>query len=240
MIVAPFNASYIRLAGYKTDDTMRIAECIPANNKDSKLLSGKKWVAVGDSITEYNQRATKNYLNYISEETGIEVINRGRSGSGFKRTDNEGFAFYQTISSIPESDVITIMASGNDMNAGVELGNVTDISTSTLCGCINTTLTNLFNKYPLARVGVITPIPWGSYNPANDNAMKRYANAIVEICKNRGIPCLDLYHSSGLRPWETSYLNLCYTRDEGNNVHPDENGHAVIYPQIREFIKKLV
>ena len=203
-------------------------------------LSDKKWVCFGDSLTEVNSRATKRYYDYISDKTGINIVNMGLGGTGYKDEDDNNNAFYQRIMNVPtDSDLITIFGSGNDLSH--TLGNLTDTSTDTICGCINKTLDNLFEVYPLANVGIITPTPWGWYPPSDkENKMELYSNALVEICRRRGIPCLDLYHCSGLRPWKESYLPLCYSKDDGNSVHPDENGHKIIASKIQHFIESLL
>ena len=70
--------------------------------------------------------------------------------------------------------------------------------------------------------------------------MALYSAAIVEICKRRSIPCLDLYHCSNLRPWEAKFRELFYTRDNGGGCHPDENGHAILAPKFAAFLEYLI
>ena len=207
---------------------------------DHLKWSGKKWVVVGDSHTEHNIRATKNYHDYVAEKTGITVVNLGKSGAGYKRLEESNKAFYQLVASIPEdADVVTIYGSGNDLSQ--PLGEVTDTGTDTLCGCINTTIDNYNELFPGTPLGIVTPCPWSNANPANENcAMALYSAAIVEICKRRSIPCLDLYHCSNLRPWEAKFRELFYTRDNGGGCHPDENGHAILAPKFAAFLEYLI
>lgn len=202
--------------------------------------SGKKWVVVGDSHTEHNIRATKNYHDYVAEKTGITVVNLGKSGAGYKRLEESNKAFYQLVASIPEdADVVTIYGSGNDLSQ--PLGEVTDTGTDTLCGCINTTIDNYNELFPGTPLGIVTPCPWSNANPASETcAMALYSAAIVEICKRRSIPCLDLYHCSNLRPWEAKFRELFYTRDNGGGCHPDENGHAILAPKFAAFLEYLI
>ena len=198
-----------------------------------------KWACVGDSITESNARTTKNYHDYISDKTGIVVENMGQSGSGFMKKHDSDNAYYQRIANVPwDTNVVTIMGSGNDIS--LELGAVTDVGTDTLCGCINTTIDNLYSILPHVQLGLITPAPWESYPPTSENNMSRYADAIVEIAKRRGIPCLDLYRCSGLRPWDDTFKTLAYSKDDGNGVHPDENGHIMIASRIKVFLDSLI
>lgn len=202
--------------------------------------AGKKWAAMGDSLTAVNTRATKRYHDYISEDTGITVVNLGVSGTGYKKPYNSGLPFWQRVSTIPaNSDVITIFGSGNDLSQ--TLGTVTDTGTETICGCINTTIDDIRSTYIGANLGIITPTPWIQY-PTTDagNKMDLYADALVEICKRKGVPFLDLYHGSNMLPWEQAFREAYYTRDDGNGVHPDENGHKLFAPKIRAFLETLL
>ena len=215
---------------------------------ERKEWEGKKWAAVGDSLTETNIRTTKNYHDYIAEKTGVSVVNMGVGGSGYKNLDGESLAFYQRILNVPtDVDVVTIFGSGNDLypcwdNYG--LGKVTDTGTDTICGCINTTIDNLYSVLPAVQLGIITPTPWDSYPTGAtedpENRMALYSDALVEICKLRGIPCLDLYRCSALRPWDQSFKNVAYSKDDGGGVHPDEVGHAIIAPRIKAFLESLM
>jgi hypothetical protein len=202
--------------------------------------SGKKWATIGDSHTEHNIRATKNYHDYVAEKTGITVVNLGSSGSGYKRRWEDNKAFYQLLDRIPEdTDVVTFYGSGNDL--ATDLGEVTDTGTDTLCGCINTTIDRYNELFPGVPLGIVTPCPWASSNPSNpNNKMALYSDAIVEICRRRSIPCLDLYHCSNLRPWEAAFRELFYTRDDGGGCHPDENGHAILAPKFAAFLEQLI
>lgn len=207
---------------------------------------GKKWAAVGDSLTERNSRTLKSYHDYIAENTGIAVENMGVSGTGYKAGDTN--AFYQRILNVPtDVDVVTIFGSGNDCGTTwteSSLGEVTDTGTNTICGCINQTIDNLYSVLPAVQLGIITPTPWDCYYPSAttdpNNRMTLYCEALVEICKRRSIPCLDLYHCSGLRPWDSSFLPLAYSKDDGGGTHPDETGHGIIAPRIKAFLESLI
>ena len=202
---------------------------------------GKKWAAIGDSLTEFNSTASIKYHAIISQRNGIAVVNLGDGGTGYKATDGgAGDSFMDRVSKVPlDADVITIFGSGNDLGSENEIGTPTDTGTTTLCGCINTTIDNLLTRMPLANLGIVTPTPWQQYNPANaENKMALYAAAIVVICKNRGIPCLDLYHCSGLRPWDATFKSLAYANADG--VHPNNIGHALIAPRFQAFLDTLL
>lgn len=206
------------------------------------IWADKKWTCVGDSLTEVNGRTNKHYFDYVQEKTGISVVNMGVSGTGYARGDTSNF--FTRIVNVPiDSDVITIFGSGNDIGASLELGTPSDSGTNptTLCGYINGTIDKLFDFFPLANLGIVTPTPWVNYTPdIANNAMENYANAIVEICKRRSIPCLDLYHCSGLHPNSSAFREAAYSKDEGNGVHPDETGHAIIATRFEAFLDSMI
>lgn len=215
-------------------------------NKSS--LNGKTWAVVGDSLTEINQATTKHYYDYISEETGIKVLNYGVGGTGYMKGYDSNKAFYQRVLNISTNvDIITIFGSGNDLGLGIDkLGDIYDTDTTTICGCMNKTLDNLFQRFPTIPIGVIAPTPW-QYNPATvpNNKMEQYVEKLEAICKRRGVKYLDLYHNSLLRPEDETNKQLCFYNDaaldgNGDGVHPNELGHKIIYPSFREFIKTLI
>ena len=197
---------------------------------------------LGDSLTEFNFRATKFYHQYVAEDLGITVTNMGRSGTGYKQRDTDGNAFYQRVLNTPTtSDAVIFFGSFNDLSAGVPLGSKDDTGTNTLAGAINTTINNLYSILPTVPLGIVSPTPWqASVLSDPENSYTKYAQLLKDICKDRGIPFLDLYRSSGLRPWNANYRTRMYSRDDGNGTHPDENGHKLFYPQFREFVKLLI
>lgn len=219
--------------------------------------SNKTWLMVGDSLTDKNIRAAISYYDYIADDTGINFINKGHNGQGYMR----GTWFYNALSddiSGSDFDFCTFFGSGNDCyywdGSEVQpytdaqwpgiLGSVSDTGTSTICGNINRTFDRFIELYPLKKFGVITPTPWEEQSNGdgtiNGTHMDDYVNKIMEICERRGIPYLDLYHKSGLRPWNEAFRNAYYSNDEGGGVHPDSNGHKWIYPMFKEFLRQFV
>ena len=211
--------------------------------------TGKKWAAIGDSHTENNFRAAKTYVNYIQEDTGITAVNLGKSGMGWMRKGG----FYKLVYLVPaDADVVTFYGSFNDLSSKRLLGAVTDTDLNTIAGCVNKALDLVSERVPDAKVGIITPCPWEQFTPITGRTAEKgrpmdesdraiaYCQLLCEICEARGIPCLDLFHCSGLEPWKAEVRKALYTRDSGNGCHPDENGHKLIAPLFLDFIKQLM
>lgn len=211
-----------------------------------KTYTGKKWVCIGDSLTANNSATTKHYYDYIQDELGINVVNMGVGGTGYMRGYENNNAFYQRVLNCPtDADFVTIFGSGNDLSLYSDLGDYDDSGTDTICGCINTTLDNFFSICSTTPIGIIAPTPWQTNPTTNVNShMNTYVEKLKQICDYRGIPFLDLYHSSNLRPEDETNRKLCfYNKVEldgnGDGVHPNELGHKIIATKIREFIKCL-
>lgn len=239
-VIVPTNAKYAIFSKH-SGSAPTVKKEVAYNFKTLRPLKwiDYKWCVVGDSLTEVNTRTTKHYHDYIKEKTGIKVVNMGVSGSGYKSLENNQKAFYQRISSVPaDSDVVTIFGSGNDLSQ--ELGTATDTGTATIGGCINATIDNLHKIMPTVQLGIITPTPWAGNMPSDHGTMEKYVDLINEICRNRSIPCLDLYHCSNLRPDDTEFRKLAYSKDEGSGVHPDETGHKIIASRFEHFLDSLL
>ncbi len=236
----PSNAEYIRFSSLNVDLDVKVLTLYTNYIKTALPLLGKKWACVGDSLTEHNIRALKNYHDYVSAETGISIINLGVSGTGYMKAYNGAKPFYQRITEVPtDADVVTIFGGGNDINC--VLGNIDDNSEDTICGCINLTIKRLLEHFPTCKLGIVTPTPWWTYTPNIDNnKMMLMCDAIIAIAKKNSIPVLDLYRESNLHPDKEVCRNLTYSRDDGAGVHPDETGHRIIANRFKIFIESIL
>lgn len=234
----PTNASYILVNCYA-----KYPVKIETLQKPKELKwSDKKWVVIGDSLTNLNGRAYIHYFDYISLCTGISVQNMGVSDTGYAKGTNNN-AFYQRLDDIDtSSDVITIFGSFNDLTSSKSLGNITDTGIETICGCINTTIDRIYEKMPLANLGIVAPCPWSQYTPMDSDTSTcvQYVNALENITKHRGIPYLDLFRTSGIRPWESSIRDVLYTQDEGGGTHPNAKGHKILSAKFEGFLNSLL
>ena len=206
----------------------------------------KKWAVIGDSLTAFNTLGSdvKNYVNYVSEKLGLNYVNYGVGGTGYRRGYTSNNAFYQRVSNIDEdADIVTIFGSFNDL--GLEdgtygyniIGDITDTTNATLCGAINLTLDNLISRCPNALIGIILPTPWQTYSLGNTYSVE-YTTKLKQICEKRSIPCLDLYNASNLRPYDETFRESFYKNGDG--VHPNTIGHKRFSNEIVEFLRSIL
>lgn len=210
------------------------------NYSPLKNLTG---VFIGDSITEVNFRTSKNYHQFIAERTGLNVINLGVSGTGYVDRIN-------AVDSITEQpDFISVFLGTNDYS-GVTgsklLGDVTDTDAPTVASHIYALLNNLINKFPNTPVLTITPLPRIESNPYDENkgengySLYELSKVIKGVSKRLGVPCLDLYHCSHLRPWidEVNQHFFSYQEGQADGLHPNYRGHEYISYPIQSFLEQ--
>ena len=238
LILIPEGVAKIQIASITGADGAALYETV--EKSATEKWAGKKWVCIGDSLTDTNIRTTMHYHDYIAQKTGITVVNLGKGGTGYKKSYDGNGPFIDRVDQIPlDADVVTIFGSGND--GSYTIGDPSDTGTDSLCSAINATIAAIFDRITTCQLGIVTPTPWQGYNPADDtNWMAQYSAAIVEICKRWGIPCLDLYHCSNLRPWDADFRAAAYSKDDGGGTHPDETGHALIAPRFEAFLDSLL
>lgn len=209
----------------------------------------KNWYCIGDSITEKNFRASKNYHDFIKEDLDINVINLGHGGKGYMKgkDDSTPNNFVSKISKITnynvDTDILTVMGSINDFDLMINnLGQEGDKTQDTIYGCMYNFFNTLFATYPGVRVGIIAPTPTEHFH---SDWWDKYYEALLYTARYFSIPLLNLTFESNLRPWETTFKGIYFKSDgNGNNneidgTHPNSKGHKLISNKIKEFIKTL-
>lgn len=219
--------------------------------KEHANLFGVKWCPFGDSITDENTLANmidkKNYVDYVSESLGLEVVNCGVGGTGYMKTENR---FVNRVSTIPEdTELLTVFGSFNDYEyIESSLGVFGDSGTDTIYGCMKSFFDSVFSRCHDIVVGVILPTKWGYLSPQKDSAASAkcdlYIKALTETAESFDLPILDLYNHSNLRPWEDSFAERYYKDDDSNGVantvHPLDEAHKkFIAPKVEAFIKQI-
>ena len=211
------------------------------------------WCAFGDSLTDKNtlkneETGKRNYVDFIQWSTGLNVTNLGKGGTGYMADNGYQQSFVDRISQIPtDSNIITCFGSFNDASKAKEhIGTISDNTKDTLYGCLNLFITGVQNRCPDAIIGLVTPTPWTTYNNVSGDSefAEQYVEAIINTAKKYGLPVLDLYHTSGLRPWDSTFKEKYFRDDTGDGtaegVHPLQEAHRkYMAPQIENFIRSI-
>lgn len=215
----------------------------------------KKWVLLGDSLTEKNFRASVSYYDYVSEDLGCEVVNYGVGSTGYMEAGLDE-PFYQRVSrmDVSDADCVTIFGSFNDLGKGFPLGSADDETADTIGGCMNITIRSLKDANPSVPIGIVTPTRWRtgygfvadgseSYDAITPDECDAYVALLREVAERNGLPVLDLYVEYGLDPDDEETRLVYYTEDgltDDSGVHPNSEGHYLMYPAWREFVRSLM
>ena len=260
-IVIPSNGAYLEINELMLNTATKLEKAVSVQEK--KILSDKKWTAIGDSWTQIHSDKNQSYVDYVSQITGVTAKNAGAGGTGYVAggANNWNNQFYKH--EIPNnSDIYTIFGSFNDAYAtNFKFGKKGDTGTDTLWGAMLATINHVYDANPDALIGVITPGPWGAINPFVTNKMsslgahddsgisemsinewaEQYVSTLEEFAKTYSLPLLDLYHGSGLRPWNDNFINSYYHgSNDTDTTHPNAKAmQKYIAPRIASFIESF-
>lgn len=222
----------------------------------AEKLVGKKWTVLGDSITERNWRTSKNYHKYIEDKYGMTVQNLAKSGRGY----DYHFTILEQIDN--DTDIITIYGSINDIFyfTPYGLGTINDVpklqANTTYYSNVKATIEKIIELYPTKKIAIITPIPskdnYGKLELGIEGVtLKNIANALKEVAELYSIPCLDLYNTSNLKPWNKTNNTELFTPDgqgwetypenerKPDGIHPNSKGHKIIADRVEEFLLSI-
>ena len=211
---------------------------------------------IGDSITEINFTASINWTRHVTSWCGFGAVNNtARGGCGI--VAGGANAWNNKIDDIEgDYDLILIMGNMNDYSNNIfdrtSLGEYGDTTLATEYGALYVFLNKVINKFPLAKIGWITSTPRQYYAGDGDNpspvteegylyglggVFEGAVQAIKDTCADYSIPVLDLYHESGFNPRKTEQ-KAAWMYNDGNYVHPNDEGHLIMAYKIYDFIQR--
>lgn len=224
----------------------RLIKDIQDNPKSSKDLKSKRWLAIGDSITDSTFQpyvGYKNYLNFVQDRNaGLKIYNYGQSGSGFYNRYN---SLYQITQSESEIDFITVFLGTNDwVSAPVPneypLGQFGDKTADTVAGKIYLMFDALINKFPNTPIFIITPLPrataWGD-SPAlapHGYQLNQIVDMLIRYANHYSFAHLDWYRMSNFRIHNQAMIDAWTCNSDG--LHPNNFGHEHLSHSIESFI----
>lgn len=215
------------------------------------IVSGNRWVALGDSITEgyiskiespgYELKKTEGWVYKLAAEKEVVVKNAGVGGTGFIR-NHSGVqdAGWQVAKSIDFSqyNIATIAFGVNDWKYDCPLGTFDDDfeTPTTIYGGIRSTLETIIASNPLCKIYVISPINcavvgtessnWGIGTAyPNSGTLEQVFQAIKSCCEYYGVEMIDMLHNSIVN---RKNIKSCLL----DNVHPTPDTHTIMAKEI--------
>lgn len=216
-------------------------------------LKGKKINFLGDSITEgYGASSKENrYTDIIERESGAICRNYGISGTRIARQhiENNGVPensdFCSRVHTMdPDADIVCVFGGTNDFGHGdAGIGDFSDRTPDTFCGALNMLYSSLIERFPQARIVILTPLHRTGENEPSGMAgsepktatLKEYVDLIKKAAEYYSLPVLDLFSVSGMQP-QVPVIKEKYVPD---GLHPNDAGHARLAQIITAFLSGL-
>lgn len=208
---------------------------------------------LGDSITEGCGCAdpANRFTDRIARDHGAVCRNYGIGGTRIARQkqpsenprhDLDYVGRYAEMD--PDADVIVVFGGTNDFGHGdAAIGDMRDRTPDTFYGALHSLYTGLIERYPAARIVVLTPLhrlnednPYGDgHKAAPAGPLIDYVRIIRQVAEYYSLPVLDLYAGSGLQP-KVPVIQARYVPD---GLHPNDEGHRLLAHQIAAFLTAL-
>lgn len=189
-------------------------------------MSGKKWAAVGSSITDQSQ-----YTTPLASLWGATLQELGSSGGSIASGAHYGsLTVYNQIASIDsDTDLVTLEVSPNDFGTdNSTLGTLGDTTTATFYGALYASFVAIQAQAPSASVIYFTPYSadsrFSTYSitatNSEGNTFAEFQNAVREVCDLLNIPLIDIGRGAG-------FGYLTNTDKTSDGLHPNATGGSL-------------
>jgi len=221
--VVPDNAKFIRFGSLYSDfnaniypksfalrDEWRDDLCVSKNT-----LFGKSVHWIGDSITEGSVRMTPSFGGWakiISERNKMEYKNYGVGGTCITQFPDAKNSIVERIQEYSKDVDFLILQGGlNDSSKAESLGAFGEITETydgvldceTYCGACEWLCKYVMQNYSGKKYGFII-----TFNIASNTWNKKYADALVDVCKKWGMPYFDLRTEAGFNLYSPELRKL--------------------------------
>lgn len=258
-------------AGDKLDPTLRVfAETSDGLSEKGKLNQrpskwyGKSCLVIGDSLTAANV-----WQNKLSELLGMNVTTHAKGGIGFDKmldgdstlsdptTQASGVLAPLSVSDVSGKDLIIVFGGYN--HRGMVDGNSGDVypANSTTYGYLQYLINGIYTLLASAnnlkcRIVIVNPHCAGKYSyipytwdeeypTGSGRTGETLANIIKKCAEDNRIPCLDLFHTSGINKNTWNVFSASPTPMEGDVVKDQLHLNSQVgYPYLGTVISHWV
>lgn len=209
-----------------------------ATNEPHNPLYGGRLCTIGDSLTAVSYKNEDESWPYlIAKWNNMKLDNLGISGNPMAKTSayTEGECMAERVDNLDPYKYYThifVMGGANDYNFSIPIGTNSDTEITTFKGAINHIIDTLIQKYPFAHIVFAT-----TYQRNANKLDQPYADAMLEVCENRCIPCLDNYRKSGVLFFNERWMNYHGATHALGNNHLSAAGDAFVAPRFEKALK---
>ena len=216
----------------------------------------------GDSMSDNTWGDKQTWVNLLHNylpEYDLSIVNSAIGGNtlmemtdtdGAKKGLTKGIAYHLATGATPiweDADLIIVWAGSNDWASAPDLGTLRNGDPSTFYGGVQYVVETLLQTD--AQLLFITPVQRNTESDQlyKDNldiygnrinnkcaTLEQYAQAIMQTCAYYDVPCLDLYHTSGI-----TQDNIHFYADDGLHLNAEAEpmiaeriAYAILNPSI--------
>lgn len=205
-------------------------------NEGYNPLLGARICCLGDSLTAvYYKTEEESWPYLIAKWNNAQVDNLGVSGCPLTQYNYDGTSISSRAANLTASKYYThifVMAGANDYNLNAPIGQNADTTNTTFKGAINYTIDQLTAKFPYSKIVFAT-----TYRRNVNYNDKPYADAMLEVCALRSIPCLNNYENSGVRFFDEDWMAQFGATNELGNNHLNNAGDLFVAPRFEHALK---
>ena len=203
-------------------------------------MLGGRLCCIGDSLTAvYYKQEEESWPYLIARWNSMSFDNIGESGCplAFLQSwhDDGHKCMAEKCDELAASKYYThifVMGGANDYNRSIAIGQNTDTEYTTFKGAVNYMIDTLTSKFPCAKIVFAT-----TYQRTANRADKPYADAMLEVCRLRGIPCLNNYENSGVQMNSEPWMAKFGANGTTSNMHLNAAGDLFVAPRFEHALK---
>lgn len=213
------------------------------------LFTGKKWIAIGTSITWYDGMnyesgvhtgdICRGYVGDIAARKKLEVENQGINGASLGNVNSSSLINRYTSIDWSSADIATIEFGVNDYGANVAVGVASDAAgTSTFAACLKTVIEYALAQNPTLCLVICTdPDVRGTSLNNNGNTLKDYADVTIAIAEQYRLPICDWFYRSGINSLNKGDNTKDWMTIDG--THPTDKGQNRMAAMLNQIFDSL-
>ena len=224
------------------DSEGRLYAAPTVSESETSWYSGKKIVCYGTSITEQGQSISK-WMSNIAKVLGCSMDNQGHGGYRVVNYMEGDLSTMPMLQALPTDGSVYLFEGGiNDWrNTGIKVDTASS-SFMSFKEALQRIATYLLTNMPKALHLWFTPhycltmVDGTATDTVNGETLEDYANAMIDVAKKNGIPCVDMYHLCG---WRSENISTFVGNESGAYIHPNADGGIRMSALILNELKRI-
>ena len=224
------------------DSDGRLYAAPTVSETETSWYSGKKIICYGTSITEQGQSISK-WMSNIAKVLGCSMDNQGHGGYRVVNYMEGDLSTMPMLQALPTDASVYLFEGGiNDWRNTEIKVNTGSASFMSFKDALQRIATYMLTNMPKALHLWFTPhycltmVDGTATDTVNGETLEDYANAMIDVAKKNGIPCVDMYHLCG---WRRENISTFVGNENGAYIHPNADGGIRMSALILNELKRI-